>query len=359
MIKGNKGEWSEFYTFLKLLSDKKLDAADENLEKIKDIFYPILKIIREESSSTTDYEFSSDNKIRVLRAGTEIDLVDGSDLKSKVVEIFNKIKNDSETTFEIPAADEFMARFRATRLSAGNSRKEDITLKIHDRMTGAEPEVGFSIKSMLGSPATLLNASTATNFIYKISALKESEVKKINSISSKSKIKDRLIAITKAGGKFSYHGISSDTFVRNLRKIDTILPEIVAELLLAYYSDKGSSLPELVSNLGGGETKILNFDLDSSDYEFKIKSLLHNVALGMVPNTSWDGLLKAHGGYIIVREDGEIVCYHVYNADEFRNYLFKNTRLETPSSSRHDFGQIYSEGTELFIKLNFQIRFNK
>ena len=30
--KGNKGEWSEFYAFIKILTDKKVFAADENLE---------------------------------------------------------------------------------------------------------------------------------------------------------------------------------------------------------------------------------------------------------------------------------------------------------------------------------------
>ena len=35
MISGNKGEWSEFYAFLKLLCDNKLYAADENLEKLE------------------------------------------------------------------------------------------------------------------------------------------------------------------------------------------------------------------------------------------------------------------------------------------------------------------------------------
>ena len=34
MLKGNKGEWSEIYVFLKLLADGKLYSADENLEII-------------------------------------------------------------------------------------------------------------------------------------------------------------------------------------------------------------------------------------------------------------------------------------------------------------------------------------
>ena len=50
-ITGNKGEWSEMYVLLRLLSQGKIHAADENVEKIEDIFFPILKIMREELKS--------------------------------------------------------------------------------------------------------------------------------------------------------------------------------------------------------------------------------------------------------------------------------------------------------------------
>lgn len=359
MARGNKGEWSEFYTFLKLLVERKLEAADDDLEKIQDIFFPVLKIIREESSGKIDYEFPQEGGVRILRAGSEIALVDISDLKTKVAGIFRAIKDNPDRTFELPVADELMSRLHATRLGAGNSRKEDITLKIHDRMTGAEPEIGFSIKSMLGSPATLLNPSRATNFIYKISGLDPSQTDRINAIDTKAKVRDRLSAIVEAGGSFAFHSINSDVFTGNLRRVDTVLPEIMAQLLLLFYLGKGSALPDLVANLGDGETNILSFHLSRADYEFKIKGLLHNVALGMVPDTDWDGQLRAHGGYIIVREDGEIVCYHVYNADAFRSYLYKNTRFDTPSTSRYEAGSIYSENGELFVKLTLQIRFIK
>lgn len=358
MIKGNKGEWSEFYTFIKLLTDKQLNAADENLQKIADIFYPILKIIREEAAGKTNYEFAENGNVRVLQAGTEIALVDISDLKSKVVEVFNAIKAGTESSFAVPVADELMSRLRATRLNAGNARKEDITLKIHDHTTGTQPEVGFSIKSMLGAASTLLNPSSATNFIYRIDGLNSEHIAEINSIDTRSKVKDRLDAIVAKGGRFLYAGIASEIFMRNLRRIDTILPEIIAQLLLAAYMGRGSALlPELIANLGDNERSISNFNLDRSDYEFKVMGLLHNVALGMVPNTAWDGLLRAHGGYIIVREDGEVVCYHVYNADAFRSYLFKHARLDTPSTTRYDFGRVYEEDGNKYIKLNLQIRF--
>jgi hypothetical protein len=47
MLSGNKGEWAEVYTLVKLLADGKLYAADEELEKLEDVFYPVLKIIRD------------------------------------------------------------------------------------------------------------------------------------------------------------------------------------------------------------------------------------------------------------------------------------------------------------------------
>lgn len=47
-LSGNKGEWSELYVLLKLLSTGELYAADESLKRIKDVYYPILKIIRDE-----------------------------------------------------------------------------------------------------------------------------------------------------------------------------------------------------------------------------------------------------------------------------------------------------------------------
>jgi len=358
MIKGNKGEWSEFYAFIKLLVDKKIIGADQDLEKIEAIFFPILKIIREESEGKLEYELQEGEKVKILHGNGETAIVDTSDLKNKVVEIFNEIKEKSQT-FSVPLAEELFDRLAVKTLNAGNLRKEDLILKVHDHTIGRDHEIGFSIKSKLGSPATLLNASGATNFTYKIDGLVKSAIKKINAIDTKSKIRDRLFAIRETGGTFAFHGIDSEVFERNLRKIDTIMPEIMAEVLLAYFSDKGSTFPELLQHFQDEELQILTFNLTTDDYEYKIKSLLNNAALGMVPASPWDGTLRAHGGVIIVREDGEIVCYHLYNAEAFRNYLFNNTRMESPSATRHGYGTVYEENGELFIKLNLQIRFIK
>ena len=48
MITGNKGEWSEAYVLLRLLAQGRIYAADENLEQIDEMYFPILKVLREE-----------------------------------------------------------------------------------------------------------------------------------------------------------------------------------------------------------------------------------------------------------------------------------------------------------------------
>ena len=51
-------------------------------------------------------------------------------------------------------------------------------------------------------------------------------------------------------------------------------------------------------------------DADGEDeglISHKVKDLLVASALGMEPNTQWDGLEDANGGYIVVKDDGEVV----------------------------------------------------
>ena len=48
-LKGNKGEWSEIYVFLRLLDSGRLDVADDELNAVPNEFYKILEIIRKET----------------------------------------------------------------------------------------------------------------------------------------------------------------------------------------------------------------------------------------------------------------------------------------------------------------------
>ncbi len=66
-------------------------------------------------------------------------------------------------TFEIPEIEPFLSKIRITKIKASSDDKKDIVFKIHDDFTGAEPQIGFSIKSYIGSKPTLLNAGSRDN----------------------------------------------------------------------------------------------------------------------------------------------------------------------------------------------------
>lgn len=116
---------------------------------------------------------------------------------------------------------------------------------------------------------------------------------------------------------------------------------------------------QLVESIEKANPLNFNQEFNHEFYSYKTKRFLTDIALGMMPATVWTGQYDATGGYLVVKEDGDILCYHIYNKNDFENYLLNNTRLETASSNRHDFGSIYEEDGEFFFKLNLQIRFIK
>ena len=66
--------------------------------------------------------------------------------------------------------------------------KEDLTLVVYDTKIGQTKPLKYSIKSMLGSPATLLNSSSNTNFIYEVTNITDEQINIINNINSRTKL---------------------------------------------------------------------------------------------------------------------------------------------------------------------------
>ena len=252
-----------------------------------------------------------------------------------------------------------MQSINCLSLKASSSAKTDITIIVHDQRTGLQPSLGFSIKSQLGNPSTLLNAGETTNFIYKIVAAKinQQNIIEINNISSRSKIKDRILEIKDQGGNLEFVKTQRTIFSNNLILIDSLLPQILSNVVLNFYTSSHSNIEDLVK-LTEDENP-LKFDTTDKHlyYSYKIKRFLTDIALGLMPSKVWTGEYDATGGYLIVKADGEVLCYHIYNKNEFENYLLANTKLDTASSTKHKFGEIYEENGQLYFKLNLQIRF--
>lgn len=359
MIKGNKGEWSEIYALFKILGDKELFLGDQDVKKLEGIVYPVIKVLRTEVNG--DFEYSIQDEIILVSGDDEVFQIPIANFKKKAIYLLEAIKENRSGTFSVPEIEDFMHSINCISLKAGSSAKTDITIVVHDHRTNQQPTLGFSIKSQLGNPSTLLNAGRTTNFIYKISdsSLSDNEIEQINSISTRSKIVDRITAIQNKGGTFGFVRTERQIFSNNLILIDSLMPELLAQFVFDFYSSGFSHLTDLLN--GVSEQNPLNYDISNEHkfYEYKIKRFLTDIALGMMPSTVWTGKYDATGGYLIVKESGDVLCYHIYNRNEFENYLLNNTKLETASSTRHGFGKIYKEDEQLYFKLNLQIRFIK
>lgn len=350
---GNKGEWSEIYAFMKLLSQGRVYAANEKLEKINSVFYPILKITREEQKGhVIDYVINDDN-ITIEMQSNIIGNISRKELDDNANKLLHEITKHSGS-FEIEEIADFANGIKVTKIKAPSSDTTDISMQIKDTHTNYIRNVGFSIKSEVGNAPTLLNAGRTTNFIFKVTGITREQAEKINSIDSKNKIKDRMKSIKSFGGNLYYNGMENAGFKRNLTMVDSCMPQIIGNMLLCYYENDIKECLNLVEYVG--EHDPLQYG-DKMMYEYKFKKFLCSCALGMKPAKKWDGLDEANGGYIIVKADGEILAYHIYNRNFFEQYLLDNTIFERASTSRHGYMQLYEKDGEMFINLNLQIRF--
>lgn len=359
MLKGNKGEWSEIYTLLKIIADKKLFAGDSDLNRLENLIFPIIKVLRDESNGT--YQYSYDSDLVIITGEEEEFRVSIIEFQQKAAFLLSKLRESKSSAFEIPEIESFISSFGCVSLKAKSSVKSDIRIVIHDQRTGTTPELGFSIKSKLGRASTLLNAGKTTNVIYRIKDpnISDNLISEINSINSRSKIKDRLERINEHSEGLEFVKMESSVFANNLILIDSLLPSIISQILYHFYSSIDSKTVDLLRAVKTLNPVNFNTEFKHPFYSYKIKRFLTDIALGMMPSKVWTGKLDATGGYLVVKEDGEILCYHIYNRNEFEDYLLNNTKLDTASSSRHEFGEIYKENGQLYFKLNLQIRFTK
>jgi len=295
----------------------------------------------------------NDNVILITEEGKQVE-IDKLKLKNFLPKLLeNLLTKQEESAFSLKIGEEILRTVQSINIKASNLDKKDLELVITDIKTGIPtPKIGFSIKSQLGSPSTLVNASTATNFKFEILDKNGSIPSTIPNLHPKN-IKDNIQKLLDMGYQLNFTSIDSDIFLYNLLLIDSNLPETLSKILVSYYSREASTIKDLL-NINYDEKK-----LEGKLAKHKLKEFLSIMALGMVPNTKWDGMLTSLGGLLLVKKEGDVLCYYLYNLEDFQNYLIQNTKLETPSTSRYGIGKIIYEDGRYFIKLNLQIRFLK
>lgn len=347
-LKANKGEWSELYVLASLLAKgdsyiANKDSVGNSSKKLK-----ILEVIDwSDELCVIRYEIASEN-INVYKNDNLTKQIAQNQIASKVELFFNELVNsNSGSSFSLKSGETLLTLLEKNRISAGSQMNFDLHLRFLDGSNNPIAiEKGFSIKSEVGNRATLFNASHSTNFIYKVegtTALKPFE--------DVSRVKSNIRMLTLAGLKLQFIKLESDVLDYNLRSIDEDLPEILGELLLNYYLGNSTKLPEIGS---------LAFPSNKSESEKKIvaiKKFLGAASMGLRAGSKWLGYPENFGGLLLVQRDGSILMYRSEDMSWFEDYLYGNLRLETPSASRHGFGQLeFSENVQI-LRLNLQIRY--
>lgn len=361
MITGNKGEWSEPYALFKLLATQRLNLGKENYEILEDFFYPIVSFIRHERNKDVQFSYQDD----LVHISTEEEsfyipiqtFVEYSELCLAKIREVRPVKDGA---FAIPEIEDFLRSLKLDGLKSKSRNKHDITIQVKDSKSLFSPTLGFSIKSQLGRPSTLVNASNATNFTYILNGnLTDLQIQIINEAK---KFEEKFRLIESFGCSLSFERIDSPVFEINLQTIDYNFPAVMADIVLQYHKNsvpKNNSIPYFTEQVTLRNPFGYRLELNPDIYKMMVKKFLVDYALGMRASEVWKRDYQASGGYLIVRQDGEVLCYHFYFTKLFENYLFDNSKLDTPDPKRYNTGKIFIEEGILKMKLNLQVRFNK
>ncbi len=343
----NCGEWSEVYAFFKILSDRKLNGCDHNLQLLNNEFCHIINIQKKQQKTNKNLIYSLTGDNIEISGDTSTTVIPVAVFQKMSLYLLNCIKTNTQRTFEISQIRDFLSALGSPEIKAPNFEKEDIILTVKEPITKTNQTYGFTIKSNLGKAnSTLLNASKATNFTYSVENANISPC--LFALKTKKLLKQIKLA--------KYISMDSETFHSNLQLIDTQFPELIAKLVLYYYQGRGSSIEELVRIIEQENP----FNMANKNvYRVKIGDFLLSIALGMVPNTKWDLNYTADGGMLVIREDGELASFYIFKQVlliELKEYLITHAYLDTPSTTRHEFGKLFHEEGKTRLKLNLQIR---
>ena len=402
----NRGEWTEAYVFMRLLGEGRIHGATPNLTKDNSTYIDIINIIRDEPDKILIFErFIEENTVQVkaTKDGETIKIVTAPEVFEYAKELYDSIKSlASNRVISVANIQRYLESLGVDSPKANLSdtakekygAKTDIIITSENSLDHLRTTEGFSIKSHLGSSATLFNSSQTSGFTYEVVGCNEMGMFELNS-------KDAFLSIIegiKAKYSLKYVGCRNEAFEQNIAIVDSRMDEILNTAVLAQAGYYGASYPD-VKTICYSVTELnpINVRNPQMFYPAKFKDFLFASFAGMTASTAWNGRRRLTGGYIDVSREGEMLYYRAISDDIFGNYLFEHTYFDRPDrgmckelavataqafinghqlseeeirlltykngvsgtkkSKKGDFGYVYQKDGRYFIDLNFQIRF--
>lgn len=375
-IKGkklNKGEWAEFYVMMKLLGEGRLYTANKLLQKNYQSYLDVLKIIRQEcETQVLEYIIDEANGVVIVKP-QDSDIILAtmpvSDFNDYAKMLFDGIKDIKGSS--VPAPDPvcdfakviYVSKPKAPAVKALKKQfggKNDIFIEVRDGQTAIVSIMGFSIKSKFGQNPTLFNAGSSSQYLYKLTGCDDAMMDEFNAITENdgrgwSKCKTYL----------ADHGITME-FARTQNPIYNdnlfLVRESMAKIMAWCVKDRLIDSPGHFEVMETVERMIAANPLGVPGarvyYEKAIKDFLMAGFTGMTAGKEWDGKEQVNGGYIVVMDDGDVICYHSSDRESFRDYLYRNTHFEYVSADKYVWSRIIKIDGEYYLPLNLSVRFN-
>lgn len=382
-LSGNIGEWSELYASLKIAVDGFLQGVDVDLSPLQGRKLKVLQVVRSDfiidTGATVTIHKNKDGLIQSkhfkdddysFREPVERFAIRTKNLLNKIKEL----KKNKSNPYADKDVKELLKKLGCTYLSATSASKKDSLVKMIDPKAGGETDYGFSVKSYLGSPPTLMNSSGATSVSFEIQVgNKDQLVEKLSDVlkdKQHSKYKIAYSTLLKSGAELVFNAFDSNAFKKNLMQLDDGLPLIYAYVLQEFERQGSGALDDIFKAIEKSDP--LKYGRDCIHfYRRKFKKFLVASALGMRPDTLWDDIDDATGGFIMVQKNGDIAAFYITDRCKFEQYLMENVELQHPTSIRKTKGgkiknpnkvwllEKVSKGKEekLLVHFNAQVRF--
>lgn len=335
-MKLNRGEWAELYAKTTLTLSGWLSELDQNLDPVAGKSHKIVSVHPDPSK----YEIS----LVTFDSTSE-----GSELERLNKKFFDEIREGDGPSFTSEAGVQIAEKLGIASFKSGSTKKADVGLKLKSQYFSEGEVLGFSVKSHISSPPTLLNASKLnTNFQFEIIG----ELIDWTSFNSKEKTLPRLLQeIIDAGGSFSFKRVRAGQLQSSMDIFSASFAQEVSRYLLFHYLGRGSNLLQILTS--AATSKESNWLIGA---QYRLGKFLEAIALGLTPTTLWNPDHAEWGGYIVVKKDGSVGGLRAFNSSALTNYLLSNTKFDTPSKKRHGYGFVYETDGRFYIDLAIQLR---
>lgn len=352
--RGNLGNWSELFALAYIVVNRGAHGPFPKDPAAARKFFRVLEVFLNELNPKAEIHYVlGDDSVEVHRNDVASTILDLELISQALDQLAHDLKSDGSTRhFSIASGQQLLSLLGKKDIGASSSQKiSDFELIISDPQTGnPSPRIGYSVKSSIGSPATLFNASGSTNFVYEI--LHPQGLNPLDALSGDS-LKGHVRQLLQAGFELKFDSMQSDIFRDNLMRVDSLMPELISQLLVVSLSGKSAIFSAVVESVFGPNDPL------SGQRIFKMKQLLGSIAMGLRAGQTWDGDPTKFKGIIVVDGIGNVIFNYQFNQIDFWEYLYTGVKFEIPMRSRHGFGRVYEENGRFFIKLNLQLRFIK